>query len=228
MVWPPGAIRYPLTWLAGSLASTTSASMSRSSFGRFDGTLNSYAATCPSPGERPLPPVSTPLNVPPLPSPAAIVPRSVTGTVTAPPADRPPSSTTAPLESPAPDGTTAETRIVADAPGARESVDGDTVPKDFPRETDAPNRTFPFVPPAFCASLKITAVQVPAAGCSTWALPYPPTPCGSECAASRPAGSTRMSLTRLFRLAASDAFAGQAIEVSSTACPEGTLKVTAP
>ena len=76
-----------------------------------------------------------------------------------------------PLESPAPAGTRADTRTTPDAPGASTSFDGDTVPNGLAADTDAPKRTAPAVPPALAVSLKITAVQVPAAGCSTCALP---------------------------------------------------------
>ncbi len=40
IVSPPGATRYALTWLAGSLASATSTSMLRSMTGRLSGTTN--------------------------------------------------------------------------------------------------------------------------------------------------------------------------------------------
>src|SRR6185437_7137885 len=133
-----------------------------------------------SPGERPLPPVSTPLNVPVTPRPILSCPRSVTGTLTGPPPAAPVSNTTDPLESPAPAGTRADTHTTPEAPGARTSFDGDTVANDRVADTDAPNRTVPVVPPFAFALLEITAVHVPAAGCSTCALPYPPTPCGSE------------------------------------------------
>ena len=102
------------------------------------------------------------------------------------------------------------------------------MPNDCADDTDAPNRTVPAVPPALAVSLKITAVQVPAAGCSTCALPYPPTPCGSECAASLPAGSTRMTRTLAFRFPLADALVGQAIDAFSSARPRGTLNFTVP
>ena len=54
----------------------------------------------------------------------------------------------------------------------------------------------PLVPPIEAASLKMTPVQGPATGYRTSALPKLPTPCGSEDAASRPRGSTRMNRTR--------------------------------
>ena len=76
-----------------------------------------------------------------------------------------------PLESPAPAGTTADTRTVLEAPGASVTDDGDTDPNDEVRATDAPNRTAAAVPPAVDSPLKISAVHAPAAGCSTWALP---------------------------------------------------------
>src|ERR1700727_583376 len=183
MVWPSGASRYALTWFSGSLPSTTLASTSRSITGRLDGTTNEYVSTCPSPGARPLPPVSTPLNFPVDPSPTGTRPRRVTGTLTGPPPAGPVLNSIVPLGSPAPAGTTADTRTVFDAPGASVSDDGETDPKPAVRATDAPKRTFPTVPPAVDVSLKISAVHVPAAGCSTCALPKPSTPCGSECAA---------------------------------------------
>ena len=77
----------------------------------------------------------------------------------------------APLESPAPAGTTDDTRTTAEAPGFSVSAAGDTDPNAEVRATDAPNRTAAAVPPAADVSLKISAVHVPAAGCSTWALP---------------------------------------------------------
>ena len=134
--------------------------------------------------------------------------------------------TTAPLESPAPPGTVAVTRITRDAPGASTSEDGDTVPNGRVDATDAPNCTFPVVPPAVAASLKITAVQVPAAGCSTCALPYPPLPCGSESRRAGCAGSTRTNLTCAAGLADWAAVAGQAIDALSSAAPRGTVKRT--
>ena len=75
------------------------------------------------------------------------------------------------MSRPRPAGTTADTRTVADAPGFSVSDDGDTDPNDEVRATVAPNRTAPAVPPAVDVSLKISAVHVPAAGCSTCALP---------------------------------------------------------
>ena len=116
----------------------------------------------------------------------------------------------------------------ARGPRRQDSVDGDTVPNGCADDTDAPKRTVPAVPPALAVSLKITAVQLPAAGCSTCALPYPPTPCGSECAASLPAGSTRMTRTLAFRFPVPDTLAGQAIDAFSRSWPRGTLNFTVP
>ena len=183
--------------------------------------------------------MSTPLNVPVTPSPAGTWPRSVTGTLAGPPLTglagpaAPVANTTDPLESPAPAGTRADTRTTRDAPGARLNFDGETLPNGTADDTDAPNRTVPAVPPALAVSLKITAVQLPAAGRRTCALPYPLTPCGSESAASLPAGSTRMTRTLAFgslaaEALAAEALAGQAIDAFSTAAPRGTLKVTDP
>src|ERR1700733_994635 len=171
MVWPPGEIRYALTWFSWSLPSTTLTSRSRSITGRSDGTANEYDSTWPSPGSRPLPPLSTPLNVPLVPSPTSTRPRRVTGTLTGPPPAGAAANSIAPLESPAPAGTTADTRTALEAPGASVTDDGDTDPNDEVRATDAPNRTAAAVPPAVDSSLKMSAVHAPAAGCSTWALP---------------------------------------------------------
>src|SRR5579859_2476906 len=146
--------------------------------------------------------------------------------LTEPPPACPVAKTTAPLESPAPPGTVAVTRITRDAPGTSTSEDRDTVPNGRVFATEAPNCTRPVVPPAAAASLKITAVQVPGAGCSTCAAPYPPLPRGSESAASRCAGPTRMNLTRAAGLAVWDAAAGQAIDASSRASWRGTVKRT--
>src|ERR1700761_2055587 len=225
MVWPLGEMRYALTWFCGSLASATSTSMLRSMTGRFDGTTKEYDSTCPSPGERPLPPVSTPLNVPVTPRPVFTSPRSVTGTLTASPAL---DSTSEPLESPDPAAALAVTCTVPDAPGASVSEAGDTVPKVVRCAVVAPNCTGPAVPPSLAVLLKITAVQVPAAGRSPWVLPYPPTPWGRECPASLPDGLTRMTLTRAFRLEDWAELAGQAIDAFSRACPAGTVNCTVP
>ncbi|MGH3280710.1 MAG: hypothetical protein ACRDNW_16455 [Trebonia sp.] len=155
----------------------------------------------------------------------------MTGTLTgSPPAEPagPAVKTRDPLESPAPTGTRADRCTTAEAPGARTSFDGDTVPNGSARDTEARSRTAAAVPPAAAVPLEITAVQVPAAGCSTCAVPYPLAPCGSECAASFPDGSTRMTRTRAFWSFDEGLRAGQEIDAFSSAAPRGTANFTVP
>jgi hypothetical protein len=105
-------------------------------------------------------------------------------------------TTIEPLTSPDPAGTTALTVTVADCPGRSLTRDGVTDPKGPGVDTDAPNRTVPVVPFADDAELMTIAVHVPGDGRRTDALPYPLTPCGSDCPASRPSGSIRSNRTR--------------------------------
>ena len=94
--------------------------------------------------------------------------------------------------------------------------------------------TVPFVPPTVATSLKMTPVQVPAAGSRTSTLPKFPGPCGSECAANRPRGSTRISRTREFSpvwhavCRQKAGLPGQAMEATSRCWPGRTVKWKTP
>src|SRR5579863_4605460 len=122
--------------------------------------------------------------------------RSVTGTEVAPlRSDR---TTIEPLESPGDDGVVALTVKVLLWPGASSASDGETEPNGTACSVATRQGTVPLVPPSEATSPKMTPVHRPGTGSTTSTLPKLPGPCGSECAASLPRGSTRIIRTREF------------------------------
>src|SRR5258708_5569515 len=105
----------------------------------------------------------------------AMRPRSVTGIDVGPFAAF---STISPLVSPAPAGTRARTVTVAECPGRTRANAGVTGPNGTSFAPDRVTEPFPVVPWPGAASLMITAVQLPACGWITSAVPYPLSPCG--------------------------------------------------
>ena len=103
-----------------------------------------------------------------------------------------------PSASPGADGVVALIVKVCLWPGASTASDGDTEPNPMVCSVATRQGTAPLVPPSAATSPKMTPVHRPGAGSTTSTLPKLPGPCGSECAASLPSGSTRIIRTREF------------------------------
>ena len=151
-----------------------------------------------------------------------MTPRSVTGTAVEPLAavDHQRAARVA-----APAGTCAETVTFPDCPRRGSSTwesPTRTARNPTPTRRSAP---YPVVPACACGVAEHHRGPAPAAGCSTWTLPYPATPCGDDCAANLPCGSIRISRIRSSREARSAALAGHAIDASSSAAPLRDLEV---